>query len=138
DLSTGVMSGVTAIVMALLVGKYHWNAWLAIVGTLVFATGIGLFNGYLVVKTKLPSFIVTLATFFILRGLSIGGVLLLNHTSTQVTVTTLHPAGLSSAKKLFGSSFFSSGALPNGYSTAIIWFIVVTIVGTWVLSRTTF
>ncbi len=138
DLSTGVMSGVTAIVMALLVGKYHWNAWLAIVGTLVFATGIGLFNGYLVVKTKLPSFIVTLATFFILRGLSIGGVLLLNHNSTQVTVTTLHPAGLSSAKKLFGSSFFSSGALPNGYSTAIIWFIVVTIVGTWVLSRTTF
>ena len=38
DLSTGVMSGVTAIVMALLVGKYHWNTWLAIVGTLVFAT----------------------------------------------------------------------------------------------------
>ena len=68
DLSTGVMSGVTAIVMALLVGKYHWNAWLAIVGTLVFATAIGLLNGYVVVKTKLPSFIVTLATFFVLRG----------------------------------------------------------------------
>ena len=31
-----------------------------------------------------------------------------------------------------------SGALPSGYSTAIIWFVVVTIVGTWVLSRTTF
>ncbi len=138
DLSTGVMSGVTAIVMALLVGKYHWNTWLAIVGTIVFATGIGLFNGYIVVKTKLPSFIVTLATFFILRGLSIGGVLLLNHNSTQVAVTTLHPAGLSSAKSIFGSSFFSSGALPNGYSTAIIWFVIVTILGTWLLSRTTF
>src|ERR1700728_2863035 len=54
DLSTGVMSGVTAIVMALLVGKYHWNTWLAIIGTLVFATAIGLINGYVVVKTKLP------------------------------------------------------------------------------------
>jgi simple sugar transport system permease protein len=133
-----VMSGVTAIVMALLVGKYHWNTWLAIVGTLVFATAIGLLNGYVVVKTKLPSFIVTLATFFVLRGTSVGGVLLLNNGSTQVSVTSLHPSGLSSAKKLFGSSFFSSGTLPSGYSTAILWFIAVTIVGTWVLSRTTF
>ncbi len=138
DLSTGVMTGVTAIVMALLVGKYHWSAWTAIIGTLVFATIVGLINGYVVVKTKLPSFIVTLATFFVLRGASVGGVLLLNSGSTQVSVTSPHPAGLSSAKTIFGSSFFSSGALPSGYSTAIIWFIVVTILGSWVLSRTTF
>ena len=81
------------------------------------------------VKSKLPSFIVTLATFFILRGASVGGVLLLNHGSTNVSITTPHPPGLASAKSIFGSSFFSSGALPNGYSTAIIWFILVTIVG---------
>jgi simple sugar transport system permease protein len=138
DLSTGVMTGVTAIVMALLVGKYHWSAWTAIIGTIVFATIIGLINGYVVVKTKLPSFIVTLATFFVLRGASVGGVLLLNNHSTQVSVTSPHPAGLTGAKKIFGSSFFSSGSLPSGYSTAIIWFIIVTIIGTWVLSRTTF
>jgi simple sugar transport system permease protein len=138
DLSTGVMSGVTAIVMALLVGKWHWDAWLAILGTLVFAAGVGLLNGFVVVKTKLPSFIVTLATFFLLRGVSVGGVLLLNNNSTQVSVSTPHPAGLSSAKSIFGSSFFSSGSLPSGYSTAIIWFVVVTILGTWLLSRTSF
>jgi simple sugar transport system permease protein len=138
DLSTGVMSGVTAIVMALLVGKWHWNVWLAIIGTLVFATIVGLVNGVIVVKTKLPSFIVTLATFFVLRGASTGGVLLLNNGSTQVTVLNPHPPGMSSAKTLFGSSFLSSSALPSGYSTAILWFIGVTIVGTWVLSRTTF
>jgi len=138
DLSTGVMSGVTAIVMALLVGKYHWDTWLAIVGTIVFATVVGLINGIVVVRTKLPSFIVTLATFFVLRGLSVGGVLLLNHNSTQVSVTSLNPAGLNSAKTIFGSSFFKSGALTNGYSTGIIWFLVVTVIGSWVLSRTTF
>ena len=104
DLSTGVMSGTTAIVMALLVGKWHWNAWLAIIGTLVFAAAIGLLNGYVVVKTKLPSFIVTLATFFVLRGTSVGGVLLLNHGSTQVGLSTPNPSGLSSAKSLFGKS----------------------------------
>jgi simple sugar transport system permease protein len=138
DLSTGVMSGVTAIVMALLVGKYHWDTWLAILGTLVFASAFGLLNGFVVVKTKLPSFIVTLATFFVLRGASVGGVLLLNHGSTQVSVTTPNPSGFSSAHSVFGSSFFKSAALPSGYSTAILWFIVVTILGTWVLSRTTF
>ncbi|HJS93944.1 MAG TPA: ABC transporter permease [Solirubrobacteraceae bacterium] len=138
DLSAGVMTGVTAIVMALLVGKWHVDTWLSILITLVFAAVIGLINGYIVVFTKLPSFIVTLATFFILRGASTGGVLLLNHGSTPVTVTTANPAGLHSAKSIFGSSFFSSGTLPSGYSTAILWFIGVTIVGTWVLSRTKF
>jgi simple sugar transport system permease protein len=138
DLSTGVMSGATAIVAALLVGKYHWDAWLAILGTIVFAAVVGLINGFVVVKTKLPSFIVTLATFFVLRGLSVGGVLLLNAGSTQVSVTAPHPEGLSDAKTIFGSSFFSSGTLPSGYSTAIIWFVLVTIVASWVLSRTTF
>ena len=138
DLSAGVMTGVTAILMALLVGKWHWSTWLAIVATIVFAILIGLLNGVVVVKTKLPSFIVTLATFFVLRGTSVGGVLLLNHGSTQVSTNTPHPPGLSTAKTVFGSSFFKSGALPSGYSTAILWFIAVTIVGTWVLSRTTF
>src|SRR5579871_3443970 len=60
DLSAGVMTGVTSIVMGLLVGKAGWNAWLAILGTLGFAAVIGLVNGIVVVKTKLPSFIVTL------------------------------------------------------------------------------
>ena len=132
------MTGVTAIVMALLVGKWHVDTWLAIPITLAFAGAVGLINGFTVVLTKLPSFIVTLATFFVLRGASTGGVLLLNSGSTQISVTTAHPGGLSSAKSIFGSSFFSSGALPSGYSTAILWFIAVTIVGTWVLSRTTF
>ena len=138
DLSAGVMTGVTAIVMALLVGKWHVNTWIAILITLAFAVVIGLINGYIVVLTKLPSFIVTLATFFVLRGASTGGVLLLNSGSTQITVTQAHPPGLSSAKSIFGSSFFSSGSLPSGYSTAILWFIGVTIVGTWLLSRTMF
>ena len=138
DLSAGVMTGVTAIVMALLVGKWHVDTWIAILITLAFAAAIGLINGCIVALTKLPSFIVTLATFFVLRGASTGGVLLLNSGSTQITVTQAHPAGLSSAKSIFGNSFFSSGALPSGYSIAILWFIAVTIVGTWVLSRTTF
>ena len=105
DLSTGVMTGVSAIVMALLIGKLHWNAWAAIGGTLLFATVVGLVNGLVVVKTKLPSFIVTLATFFVLRGASIGFVLHVNQGSTNVDLTAPKYAGLGSARAVFGSSF---------------------------------
>jgi simple sugar transport system permease protein len=132
------MTGFTAIIAALLVGQAHLNAWLAIVITFAFAAGVGLLNGYVVVKSKLPSFIVTLATYFVVRGLSIGGVLLLNHGSTAIGLTgTSHP-GLSSAKAVFGSSFAKSTALPNGYQTAILWFIAITVAAVWLLSRTTY
>ena len=52
DLSAGVMTGVTAIVMALLVGKWHVNTWIAILITLAFAAAIGLINGYIVVADQ--------------------------------------------------------------------------------------
>jgi simple sugar transport system permease protein len=138
DLSAGVMTGVTAIVMALLVGHAHWNAWLAILATLAFSALIGLLNGFVVVKSKLPSFIVTLATFFVLRGVSIGGVLLVNSGSTQVSLVGTSFPGLATAKDVFGSSFASSSSLPSGYQTSVLWFIAVTVVGAYVLSRTTF
>jgi len=138
DLSTGVMTGVTAIVMGLLMNNFGWNAWLAILGTVVFAALIGLVNGVVVVLTKLPSFIVTLATFFILRGISVGGVLLVNHGSTMLTLHNPSAPGITSARKVFGSSFASTSTLPSGYQTSILWFLGVTIVATWLLSRTTF
>ncbi|HET9103768.1 MAG TPA: ABC transporter permease [Solirubrobacteraceae bacterium] len=138
DLSTGVMSGATAILMALLVGKWGVNAWVAVVITVGFALVIGFINGYLVTRTKLPSFIVTLATFFVLRGVSVGGVQLLNNGSTIVSVTRPHPAGMTSLHTLFGSSFLKSPSLYNGFSTAILWFIAVTLLGTWVLAKTRF
>ncbi|HLH64702.1 MAG TPA: ABC transporter permease [Solirubrobacteraceae bacterium] len=138
DLSTGVMTGVTAILMALLVGKWHLDAWLALLVTVVFALLVGLFNGVLVAVTGLPSFIITLASFFILRGASVGGVLLLNQSSTQVSVANTHSAGLASLHTIFGSSFAASATLQSGYTTAIIWFAVVTAICTWVLGRTAF
>src|SRR5215813_4727721 len=117
DLSAGVMTGVTAIVMGLIINNWHWNAWFAILGAFVFAGLVGLVNGVVVIVTKLPSFIVTLATFFILRG--VGGVLRVNHGSTQVTLDNPNAPGMSSAHTIFGSSFGASPALPSGYQTSI-------------------
>ncbi|MCK1978017.1 hypothetical protein LNK15_13365, partial [Jeotgalicoccus huakuii] len=45
----------------------------AIIVTLLFAAFVGVVNAQIVIRTGLPSFIVTLAFLFILRGLSLVG-----------------------------------------------------------------
>src|SRR5918994_1556218 len=64
DLSAGVMTGTAGLLMGILSTEVGMNIWLAILITFVVAAGIGFMNGYMVIKTGLPSFIITLATFF--------------------------------------------------------------------------
>jgi simple sugar transport system permease protein len=71
DLSVGSMIGFAGIIIALLSVTYGWPMWMAIIATFVICIAIGALNGWLVIKTGLPSFIVTLAFLFILRGLTI-------------------------------------------------------------------
>ena len=72
DLSAGVMSGSAGLLFAYLVTHGGWNVWPALVIVLLFGMTVGLLNGALVTKTGLPSFIVTLGTFFSLEGLNLG------------------------------------------------------------------
>ncbi|HEX3090353.1 MAG TPA: hypothetical protein VHQ23_17000 [Ilumatobacteraceae bacterium] len=71
DLSAGVMTGATAIQIGL-VSRFFMgdgvNIGWAIASAFLAAAAIGWFNGYMVNKTGLPSFIVTRASFFTLRG----------------------------------------------------------------------
>ncbi len=71
DLSVGSMIGFSGMAIALLSVTFGWPVWLAIIVTFILCIAIGAFNGWLVIKTGLPSFIVTLAFLFILRGLTI-------------------------------------------------------------------
>jgi simple sugar transport system permease protein len=71
DLSVGSMIGFSGIIIALLSVTWGLPMWLAIVVAFTMAMAIGWLNGYLVIKTGLPSFIVTLAFLYILRGLTI-------------------------------------------------------------------
>ncbi|MCP3909643.1 MAG: ABC transporter permease, partial [Actinomycetia bacterium] len=79
DLSSGAMTGAMGIVIVLLVketgelGGAGLSYWIAIPLSLAVALGIGWLNGTMVERTALPSFIVTLATFFVLRGLKLAG-----------------------------------------------------------------
>jgi simple sugar transport system permease protein len=129
DLSAGVMTGTAGLTLGVLATEVGMNIWFAIVLTLIGATMIGFLNGYMVMKTKLPSFIVTLATFFILQGVNLGVTKVI---TDQVTVSGIDlAAGYESANKVLGGSFGS-----HDFRVSVLWWIAITILATWVLTRT--
>ncbi|WP_170427126.1 ABC transporter permease [Ruegeria arenilitoris] len=71
DLSVGSMIGFAGMMIAIFSVTLSWPVWMAIIVTFVLCVSIGAVNGYIVVRTGLPSFIVTLAFLFILRGFTI-------------------------------------------------------------------
>jgi simple sugar transport system permease protein len=94
----------------------------------VVALAVGFLNGYLVIWTGLPSFIVTLAMLFALRGLTIGFSRLLTG-RTQI--------GLSDAISDSPLRPLFAGTL-GSFSVSIVWWLLLAVLATWVLQRTVF
>src|SRR5436305_1116960 len=116
DLSIGSITGAAGMILAILSTQFGWNIWAAIVVAVLFALGIGYLNGYLVLRTGLPSFIVTLASLFILRGLTIG---LTSAITGRTQVGGLDAApGYSSALAIFASDIQIGGV---GFSIDLRW-----------------
>lgn len=128
DLSSGVMIGSTALVTALVTTQLNTNVWFGILASLAFALVVGFLNGIMVHKTQLPSFIITLSTYFMLWGLNYA---VTTKLTNQVTVTGISAyTGFSSAHAVFGSS-------AAGFQVSLIWWVAVTIIGILVLRKTT-
>ena len=70
---SGSLAVASSLVTALLIEQAGWGIWPALAGSLAGALLVGLVNGCLVVRTGLPSFLVTLATFLVLQGTSLAG-----------------------------------------------------------------
>jgi simple sugar transport system permease protein len=121
------MIGAAGMLIAIPVTKFGWPPWLAILLAFAFSLAVGYFNGWLVVKTRLPSFIITLASLYLLRGLTFGlTIALLNYTRAS---------GMGSY--LSGDPLVAifSGA-PLGLKISIWWWAGLTLVLGWVLFRT--
>lgn len=132
DLSAGVMVGSSGLLLGVLVTEVGMGIWPAILLTFVFAAAVGALNGWLVVKTRLPSFIVTLATFFSLQGINLG---LTKRITGTVRVSGIDEAsGFDSARAIFATDFWD----PYKFRVALIWWIGLTIIATWVLTRVRF
>ena len=132
DLSAGVMVGSSGLLLAYLAAEEGVNVWAAMAIVLVFGLAVGLVNGVTVVRTKLPSFIVTLATFFVLQGVNAAGTLKLTGTTS---IQNLDDAGgYASASRWFASTFWS----PNDFKAKVLWWIGMTVLGAWLLAKTRF
>jgi simple sugar transport system permease protein len=130
DLSAGVMTGTAGLFMGIVATELEVNIWVAILLTLVFCGTIGFINGFMVVRTKLPSFIVTLATFFVLQGVNLGVTKSITGTVRVSGLTTV--PGYESAFDIFGGTFWE----PYNFRLSVLWWIAITLLATWVLART--
>jgi simple sugar transport system permease protein len=133
DLSIGSILGATGMIVTILGAQLHWNIWLAGLVALAFALVVGFLNGYLVLRTGLPSFIVTLGSLYILRGVTIGTTRLITG-RTQLGGLDQAP-GYGAAKAVFASTLDVAGAT---FSVSILWWLIVAAIGTWILLRTAF
>ena len=132
DLSSGVMIGTSGLLCGLLTTEYGIPMWPAILLTFAFAAVVGLINGWLVMLTGLPSFIVTLAMFFSLRGINLGVTKYLTDTVRVAGVDDVD--GFDSAAKIFASTFWD----PYNFRIAVVWWIGITLIATTVLTKTRF
>lgn len=157
DLSIGSMIGFSGMAIALLSAQFGLPMWAAIVVAFALAMVVGAMNGFLVVRTGLPSFIVTLASLFILRGLatfipiSINGSTIISGLKASSQSDWLAPAfggevlsGLFTWLARHGIiDTFKAGSkagqpVVDGIPMLMVWAVVLVIAAHIVLTRTTF
>jgi simple sugar transport system permease protein len=132
DLSSGVMVGTAGMFAGLFSVHTGLNLWLAMALSLAICLTIGFLNGVMVVRSGLPSFIVTLGTFFVLRGFNLWLTQKVTHLTNVTGVDQM--SGYSSAHKVFASTMFTIGGAQ--FKVDILWFVLITVVAAWILLRT--
>jgi len=151
DLSLGSMIGFAGMMIALPTVTFHVPITISIVFAFAVAIAIGFVNGLIVVRTHLPSFIVTLASLYILRGLTLA--LSILFTNRTIVGGVKEAAEGSFVAFLFsgaiGQSLFAwladhdvIGHLPNGEPSVkgipmpIVWALAMAALGHIVLTKT--
>jgi simple sugar transport system permease protein len=131
DLSAGVITITAGLVNSMLCWNYGMNLWIGALVSLLFCLFIGFLNGYLVMKTGIPSFLITLGTFFVLQGANLGVTKLVTGSVSSPDISQID--GYSSLQKIFASNFKIGQVTVWG--TVIWWFLFVALAA-WVLQRT--
>lgn len=152
DLSIGSMVAFAGLIFGSCVVTFGLPLIIAIPLTFLFAALVGAVNGSIVLKTGLPSFIVTLAFLFILRGVSLVGLKLATGGSTQLRgvrdavendfLTPVFSGDAFTGLFLWLAQIgvvetFKNGApkVP-GIPVEILWFVFIALVATYILLRT--
>ncbi|MCW2849034.1 MAG: sugar transporter permease protein [Marmoricola sp.] len=131
DLSAGVMVTTAGLVNAMFAYQYNLNLWVGAVVSLAVALAIGFLNGYLVMRTGIASFLITLGTFFVLQGVNLGVTKLVTGSVSTPNINQMN--GYTSLEKVFASTF-NIGSVR--VSIIVIWWIAFVAIASWVLLRT--
>ncbi len=113
DISIGAMIPAGAMTVAIISGHYGAPIIVGMAASLLLGVVVGLINGFLTVRTAVPSLIVTLGTLFAMQGLVLGLSVLL----TGTTSVALYAPNW--VKLLFGSF------IANSFQVIIFWWILV-------------
>ncbi|GAA2772227.1 ABC transporter permease [Streptomyces showdoensis] len=133
DLSAGVLVTSSALISSMFSYQMTANVWVGVGVSLLVTLAIGAFNGFMLTRTKLPSFIITLGTFLMLTGLNLGFTKLISGTVSTKSIADME--GFPSAKKLFASTWTVGGV---ELKVTILWWLALVAVATWILLRTRF
>lgn len=120
SLGTGMISA--ALVGGMLYQTFGLPVWVALLGTMTFGILLGILNGFLIAKLKLPPFIATLGTQMVTRGLG----------SIVTNVQTINYPLRNSPEGYYKNMFKTEGNFPTG----IILMIIVAVVMSVILNRT--
>lgn len=110
DISTGAVLPASTMTVAIVSGHYELPVLVGVIAALSVGAAIGFVNGFIVTRTKVPSFIVTLATLFAVAGLTLYlSILFINTTNSFYHAPDW-------AKSLFGGKFY-------GFNSSVFWWL---------------
>lgn len=133
DLSAGVQTGTAGLATGIMTTYWGLNVYASLVVSLLVMLAIGFVNGYLVTRTGLPSFIITLGMFLGLQGLNLG---VTKQVTNTVQVSNLDQVpGYEPLRRVLGSTISIGG---TKFQIAILWWVLVTAIGAYVLLKTRF
>jgi simple sugar transport system permease protein len=131
DLSAGVIVTSAGLVNALFCYYLGINLIVGALVSLVFCLAIGFVNGYLVMRTGIPSFLITLGTFFVLQGANLGVTKLISGAVSTPNINQMDGYNVLSA--IFAGSFKIGPITVWG---TVIWWLLFIALSAWILQRT--
>ena len=133
DLSSGVAVTTAALGATMLNYNLGLNSWVGAFLSLIIALGIGALNGYLVTRTGIASFLITLAAFLMLQGLNLAVTKLI--TGQVATPRISDMQGFDSAEMVFAGAVTIFGV---NVRVTVFWWIFFVILASILLFKTKF
>ena len=133
DLSAGVLVTTAALTSSMVSYQLTAVTWVGTFVSLLVVLAVSGLNGWVLGRTRLPSFIITLGTFLMLTGANLGVTKLVTGTVTTKPISDMQ--GFASCRWLFASEITVGGM---SVKATVWWWLGLLAVGSWVLLRTSF